>query len=420
VRVELLAIGTELLLGDLTNTNAAWLGRRLAEIGVDVTTSVVVGDNAARIAEAVSAGLGRADAVLCTGGLGPTQDDLTRLGLASAAGVALFRDERLADELRGRYAALGRVMPEMNLSQADLPTGATALPNAAGTAPGVRLELLGGVVYALPGVPHEMEAMFLASVRPDLLSRGQPAAIVSRTLRTVGRYESAVAELLGDLDRELEPAGNPTLAYLAGGGQVRVRITAKAGTREEAQRLIAPVEIRVRAALGDAVYGADDDTLEGVVHAALRGRAATVAVAESLTGGLLGALLTDAPGASQTFRGGFIVYATDLKAGLAGVPQPLLDAHGPVSPQVAAAMAAGVRDRLSATYGLALTGVAGPDPQDGRPPGTVYIGLAGPEAGEVRELRLPGDRARVRRYAAIAALDLLRRELTRPAAHPGR
>ncbi len=412
MRVELLAVGTELLLGDIVNGNAAWLGQRLAEVGVDVTTSVVVGDNIDRIAAALTAGLGRAEAVVVTGGLGPTQDDLTREAIAAVAGVELARDSELERALRERYAGLRRDVAERNFRQADLPAGARAIPNERGTAPGVRMELTGGVVFALPGVPHEMSAMFTAAVLPDLLaSAGEPAVIVSRVLRTAGIWESAVAEALAGLVDDLEPAGNPTIAFLAGGGEVRVRITAKAADRPAATALLGPVEAAARAALGENVYGVDDDSLDTVVHRLLRERDATVGVAESLTGGGLGAALTEMPGSSATFRGGVTAYAGDLKAGLLEVPATLLDTVGPVSAEVAAAMASGVRDRLRTTYGLSLTGVAGPGPQDGQAPGTVFAGLAGPGAVTTRALRLPGDRPRVRLLATVAALDLLRRTL---------
>jgi nicotinamide-nucleotide amidase len=271
----------------------------------------------------------------------------------------------------------------------------------------------GGVVYAMPGVPFEMEAMFLASVLPDLLARaGEPAVIVSRVIRTAGIWESSVADLLADEVARLEELGNPTIAFLAGGGQVRVRITAKAASRDAALELAGPVEERARQLLGDAVYGADDDTLPGVVHALLRERGESVAVAESLTGGLLGATLTEVPGASATFRGGVVAYATDLKAGALDVPAQLLADRGAVSRDVAAAMASGARRRLGATHGLALTGVAGPDEQDGQPVGTLHVGLSSPAGGVVRSLRVPGDRARVRQFAVVHALDLLRRSLS--------
>lgn len=412
MRAELLAVGTELLFGDIVNTNAAWLGRRLAEAGIDVTTSVVVGDNVGRIADAVTSALGRADALVVTGGIGPTQDDLTREALAEAAGVPLVRDPALEAALRERFTALRRDVPEMNYRQADLPAGATSIPNPRGSAPGVRVEIAGGVAYALPGVPHEMQRMFTESVLPDLLSRaGEPACIVHRVLRTAGMWESAVADALAGQVERLERDGGVTVAFLASQGQTRVRLTAKAATPEEARALIAPEEAAARTALGSAVYGADDDTLDGVVAGLLRARGATVAVAESLTGGLLGAELTKAAGASEVFAGGVVAYATTVKEALLGVPAEVVATHGAVSAECAAAMAAGARDRLGATYGLALTGVAGPGEQEGKPVGTVHVGLAGPDGVETRDLRLPGDRTLIRGYAVVAALNLLRLHL---------
>jgi nicotinamide-nucleotide amidase len=418
VRVETLAVGTELLLGDIVNGNAAWLGQRLAEHGFDVVAGALVGDNIERIAAAIRAGLERSDGVVITGGLGPTQDDLTREALAVVGDAALVRDERIVSELRDRAERLGRPLPERNLRQADVPVGATPLANQRGTAPGLAMELPGGVVYALPGVPHEMEAMFGERVLPDLLRRaGGGTAIVSRVLHTIGLWESAVAEQLGDLDRSLgeghdRDPGTPTLAYLAGSGEVRVRITAKAATRVQAQERIAPVEREVARLLGPAVYGADTDTIDSVVHRLLQDRGETVAVAESLTGGLLAARLTRTPGSSLSFRGGITAYATDLKARLLGVPEPMLQRDGAVADSTASAMADGARRELAATYGLALTGVAGPTDQEGKPPGLVYAALATPAQCVVRELRLPGDREQVRALAVVVALDLLRRHLT--------
>lgn len=412
MRVELLAVGTELLLGDIVNTNAADLGQRLAAAGLEVRTSVVVGDNVGRIAGAVSAALERADALVVTGGLGPTQDDLTREALAVVAGEELVRDPELERALADRYADAAREVPQVNYRQADRPASATSLPNDRGSAPGLRLELPAGVVYALPGVPHEMAAMFTASVLPDLLRRaGEPAVIASRVLGVVGMWESAVAEALAPLVDSLDAIGNPTVAFLAAEGLVRVRITAKAGDLVAARRLIEPVEETARAALGTSVFGADGETLASAVHLLLRNAAATVAVAESLTGGLLGARLSELAGSSTTFRGGLVTYATDLKVTLLGVPAETLQRAGVVSADTAVAMAEGARCALGATYGLSLTGVAGPDEQEGRPVGTVYAGLAGPGVGLAVHRRLPGDRGRVRTLATVSALDLLRRQL---------
>lgn len=422
MRVEIVAVGDELLYGDIINGNAAWLGRELADVGIRLETSVVVGDDVEAIAAAVVTALGRADAAILTGGLGPTQDDLTREGLARAAGVELVRDPFLESTLRRRFSDLGRTgasvpasrrAPEINYRQADLPVGAQPLPNERGTAPGLRVSIGAGVAYALPGVPHEMTAMFTTSVLPDLLRRaGEPAVVVHRVLRTAGMWESAVAEALAPEVERVTPLGNPTIAFLASGGQTRVRISARARNRAEAETLIAPVETAARAALGPGVYGSDDDSLEGVVHALLRERGATLAVAESITGGLLAGRLTDVAGSSVTFRGGVVAYATDLKESLLGVEGAVLGEHGAVSPETAAAMAVGVRERLGATYGLALTGIAGPDEQEGKPVGTVYVGLAGPDGVRTQSLRLPGDRPRNRAYAVVQALDVIRRALS--------
>jgi len=410
VRAELLAVGDELLYGDIVNGNAAWLGRELADVGIRLGRSVVVGDDIGAIRATVLEALGRADAVILTGGIGPTQDDLTREGLAAAAGVELRRDPALERALRERFAELGRTMPDMNFRQADVPEGGSSLPNGRGTAPGVRLELAGGVAYAMPGVPHEMEAMFTAAVLPDLLERaGTPAVVVHRVLRTAGMYESAVAAAMAPEVDRLAGVGNPSIAFLASGGQTRVRISAAAPDRATAKELIAPVEQFARGALGIGLYGTDEDTLEAVVHALLRERGQTVAVAESLTGGLLAGRLTDTPGASTTFRGGIVGYATDVKDSLLGADAV---AGGAVTPATAAAMASGVRERLGATWGLATTGVAGPDEQEGQPVGTLHVGLSGPIGTTTRSVRLPvPGRSNIRMLSCVQALDLLRRTL---------
>lgn len=412
MRAELLAVGDELLYGDIVNGNAAFLGRELADVGITVTHSVVVGDQIDVIADAVRSALSRADAVLLTGGLGPTQDDLTREALAVAAGVELRRDDFLESQLRRRFRELRRNVPDMNYRQADLPEGADPLPNENGTAPGLRLQLLGGVAYALPGVPHEMHAMFTGSVLPDLLRRsGEPAVVVHRVLRTAGMWESAVAQAMAPEVERLAAAGvgNPTIAFLASGGQTRVRISARAANRREASALIEPIERFGREALGAGLYGMDDDTLEGVVHRLLLERGETVAVAESLTGGQLAARLTDTAGASDTFRGGVIAYTAELKDALLGTAAV---ARGAVTEETAVRMATGVRERLGATWGLATTGVAGPTESEGQPVGTLYLGLAGPDGTQARHVQLPGDRALVRTLSVVQALDLLRRTLS--------
>jgi nicotinamide-nucleotide amidase len=415
VRAEIVAIGTELLLGDVVNGNAAWLGNELAAIGVDVEQTTVVGDNLARIAAILASACDRSDVVITTGGLGPTQDDLTREALARLTGSPLVRDPDLEAALIARYGAVGRPdFTRNNLRMADRPRDAVALPNAAGTAPGLRITHGDVVLYAMPGVPGEMRAIFSAWVRDELADRaGRGSVLLSRRLHTVGIWESEVAQRLADLDAELEVSGNPTLAYLASQGQTLVRVTAKAANVDDATALIDAVDARVRAALGDVVYGVDDDTLESVVLAALLRSGATVATAESLTGGLLGAALTKVAGSSEAYRGGVVAYATEAKHGLLDVPAELIEQRGAVDPDVALAMARGCRERFGATYGVATTGVAGPTEQDGKPVGAVFVALVGPRAGEhvVQELQLRGDRDRIRQATVTAALDMLRRLL---------
>jgi nicotinamide-nucleotide amidase len=418
MKAEIVAIGTELLLGDIVNGNAAWLGRELAAIGVDVEQTTVVGDNMARIAAILAHACGRSDVVITTGGLGPTQDDLTREALARLTGSPLDRDPALEAALVARYEAVGRPdFARNNLRMADRPRDAVALPNPAGTAPGLRVTHDGVVIYALPGVPAEMREIFSGWVRDELADRvGRGSVLLSRQLHTVGIWESEVADRLADLDAELEATGNPTLAYLASQGQTLVRITAKAASREEAVALIDAVDFRVRLALGEVVYGVDDDTLESVVQAALVRAGATVATAESLTGGLLSAALTAISGSSATCRGGVVAYATDAKQSLLGVPADLLAARGAVDADVARAMASGVRERFGATYGIATTGVAGPTEQDGKPVGTVFVAIVGPDdesgdASAAAALSLRGGRDRIRQATVTAALDLLRRVL---------
>jgi len=406
MRAEVLAVGTELLLGDIINTNAASIGQALASIGVDCYMHTTVGDNEDRIAGAMAVALERADALIITGGLGPTQDDVTREAIARVTGRPLIRDPEIEQQLRARFAELGRPMPEVNARQADVPKGASIIEPTWGTAPGLIIEHAGGVMYAVPGVPAEMEDMLARAVLPDLVRRtGEPTRIVSRIIRIAGISESAIAEKLQDVWQML--GGERTMAFLAGGGEVRVRLTAKAPDAARAQDLVAAAEASVRSALGAAVIGVDDETLEAVVGTLLLARGWTLGAAESLTGGALGSRISSTPGASEYFRGSIVSYATDVKEDLLGVPAWVLEEYGPVSEPVARAMADGARARLTADIAVALTGVAGPSEQ-GRPVGTVVIAVAGPLGEVVREVRLPGDRNTVRTLAVSGGLNLVR------------
>lgn len=422
--VEVLAIGDELLAGDIVNGNAAAVSARLAEVGVPVVRHTSVGDDVEVIAAAVREALARVPALVVTGGIGPTQDDLTREGIAAAAGVGLHREPELEAALRAAFADRGRDVPEMNYRMADLPDGARSIPNPLGAAPGVLAELprpdgaagpRTGVVYALPGVPAEMAAMLEQSVAPDLAARlPAPQAVVVRVVRTAGLWESEVAQLLAPVEERARAARQPVVAFLASGGQTRVKITATASTATAALALVEPVEAFARQVLGDAVVGGAADTLESVVLALLRSRGQTLAVAESLTAGLVAGRLAAVPGASDVLVGGVAAYATRLKSELLGVPAQVLSLDGAVSEATARAMAAGARQRLGADWGLATTGVAGPAAQEGHPAGTVHLAVSGPEGQEQAHLlHVPGDRERVRTLATVGALDLLRRSLLR-------
>ena len=413
VSAEVIAVGDELLAGDIVNRNAATISTALAGIGVPTDRHTSVGDDIAIIAAALADALTRSRVVIVTGGLGPTQDDLTREAIAVLLGTDLVENPALRDELVARLEARGRKAPAMNLRQAQLPVGSTAIVNPVGTAPGVRAEHAGGTVWALPGVPAEMRAMLSDSVLADVeRAMPVPQAVSVRIVRTSGIWESAVATAMAPAVERARAAGGPVIAFLAGGGQTRVKITGYAGTAAEADALVEPVEAFAIQVLGEAVYGGTDDSLESGVLATLRARGETLAAAESLTGGLLAGALTDVPGASEVFLGSITAYATPLKHELLGVDAGLLQRVGAVSRETAEAMALGVRERLGADWGIATTGVAGPAEQEGKPAGTVHVAVAGP-AGLVRHqlLVLPGERGLVRAAAVTQGLDLLRRSL---------
>jgi nicotinamide-nucleotide amidase len=409
MRAEIVGVGTELLLGQIANANAQWISQALAEIGVDVLHHQAVGDNLERIAEAFRLAVSRADVVIATGGLGPTQDDITREGLAEALGVALIRHPEIEDLLRDRFARLGREMPASNLRQADVPEGGRYILPQRGTAPGLAIRTRDGTrVYAVPGVPAEMREMLTGTILPELAEAAGPAAIASRVLKVTGMAESKVAELLDDLFRA---STNPTVAYLASPGEVKVRLTAKAPTRDAALELVAPLAAEVQRRLGDHVFSADDEALEDVVGRLLRARHMTAAAAESLTGGGLAVRLSAAPGSSATFAGSAVCYTASAKRDLLGVRQETIDGPGVVSEDCAREMAEGARRIFGADVGVALTGVAGPEEHDGKPVGTVCVGLAWDGGESTRQFRAPGVRAQVRRWAEQAALDALRRHL---------
>jgi nicotinamide-nucleotide amidase len=406
---EVVAVGTELLLGQVVDTNSAWIGEQLAASGIASHHQVKVGDNLARIVGVLRLALGRADAVIVCGGLGPTHDDITREAMASVMGVELVPDEAVAARIREMFAARNRAMPDNNLRQALVPVGATVIPQTRGTAPGLICPVGDRVAYLVPGVPHEMEEMVERAVLPDLRRRsGDPSAIVSRVLRTWGESESGLDQRLRPLIDRLDASpGGVTLAFLASGWEgIKVRLTAGAASAAAAAALLDPIEAEVRTVLGPIVFGVDDETMESVVIDLLRARGLTLGLAESVTGGLVTGRLTDVPGASDVVRGSIVSYASEVKFDLLDVPP------GPVVNEAAAmAMAAGARRVLDASVGMGLTGVAGPAEQDGMPPGTLCVGLAlGSDLSAVT-LRLPGQRRQMRQMSVISALDLLRRRL---------
>ena len=403
--VEVVAVGTELLLGQIVNTNAAYLGERLAELGLDAHHQVVVGDNHDRMVETIRTAMGRADAMIITGGLGPTQDDITREAICAATGREMRFSEEHASVLREFWRRLGREFPESNLCQAEYPEGAEQLANPRGTAPGLFLDHEGTMIFAVPGVPAELYQMLDDHVVPRLRrATGTGEVLVSRVLRTWGYGESAVADLLDDL---YHSSSNPSMAFLASAGEVKVRLSAKAGTEDEARSMIEPVEQEVRRRLGAAVFAADDQVLEQMILDELRSRGWTIGTAESLTAGMLATRLSLLPGSSEVFRGSVIPYATDLKPTMLGVPQHVIEAHGVVSAETAMAMAEGAARVMGVDVATALTGVAGPGVLE-HPPGTVFVAIRTPLDSRSRLLKMPGDRERVRAYTTTTALQLTR------------
>ena len=409
MRCNVVAIGTELLLGQINDTNSAWMGEQLAAAGIESHLQMKVGDNLARMEDAISVALVDADAVIICGGLGPTHDDLTREAIASLMGTDLEHDEAVAQVIREMFERRGRVMAENNLRQALVPRGATIIPQTRGTAPGLICPIGNKVLYAVPGVPHEMKDMFERAILPDLLARsGERAVIRSRVLRTWGESESRLNERLDGIIAELDTVGNPTLAFLASGWEgIKVRLTVKATDVRGADAVLDEWEARLRAEIGEIVFGTDDDTMESVVLAMLGQRGWTLGVAESVTGGLMGGRLTNVAGSSRVFRGGVISYASDVKFDVLGVDR------GPVvSESAAVQMAHGARRVLASDVAIAVTGVAGPDEQDGMPVGTLCIGVVLADgSAHATTTTLPGVRDQMRQMSVITALDFLRRLL---------
>ncbi len=409
MRCDVVAVGTELLLGQIVDTNSAWLGEQMAMAGIDSCVQVKVGDNLPRMVKAIRQALADADALVICGGLGPTHDDITREAIAEVMGTTLEFDDEVGMVIAEMFASRNRRMPEINMRQAMVPKGASVIPQRRGTAPGLVCPVGDKVIYAVPGVPFELYEMFERAILPDLLARsGSQSVIASRTLRTWGESESGLNERLHGLIGELDRVGNPTLAFLASGWEgIKVRLTAKADSSAAVQELLDVWDGRVREVVGDVVFGVDGDTMESVVLDLLRSRGFTLGLAESVTGGLVAGRLTNVAGASDVLRGSVVSYASEVKFEVLGVtPGPV------VNEAVAVEMALGAKRVLGADVGLALTGVAGPTDQDGVKPGTLCVGLAMPDGStQSRTLQLPGVRDQMRQLSVISALDFLRRAI---------
>ncbi|MDP4695188.1 MAG: competence/damage-inducible protein A [Ilumatobacteraceae bacterium] len=409
MRCSVVAVGTELLLGQIVDTNSSWLGEQLASAGIDSLFQVKVGDNLGRIVATLRSTLEQADAIIICGGLGPTHDDITREAIAEIMGVELEMNDEVALVIDQLFTSRGRRMPQNNLRQAMVPKGAKIIEQRRGTAPGLICPVGEKVMYAVPGVPFELYEMFERAILPDLLARsGEASVIKSRVLRTWGDSESGLNERLVGVINELEKVGNPTLAFLASGWEgIKVRLTAKANTESQAIELLDIWDAKVREQVEDLVFGVDGQNMESVVLQNLRERKLTLGIAESVTGGLMAGRLTAIAGASDVFRGAIVSYDSEVKFELLSV------SRGPVvSESAAKEMAVGVRKTLGSDIGLAVTGVAGPTEQDGVKVGTLCVGLAMPN-GDVRSttFSLPYGREQMRQFSVISALNFLRQSL---------
>jgi len=412
MKCEVVAIGTELLLGQIVDTNSSWIGEQLAMVGIDSHHQTKVGDNHDRIVAVLELALARSDAVIVCGGLGPTQDDITREAIADVMGVELVRDEEVVERIEAMFSGRDREMPDNNRRQADVPEGAMINPAMPGTAPGLICPLTGDhdgkIIYAVPGVPWEMQQMMTVGILPDLQERaGITSVIRSRTLRTWGQSESGLAEQLDDEIHRLDDTGEATIAFLASGWEgLKVRITAKADTSEAVDEVLAAEEARVREIIGDIVFGVDDDTMESVVLDLLRERGLSLGLAESVTGGLIASRITSVPGCSDVFRGAVVPYDRQLKLDVLDGPDVAA-----VSEEMVAAMAAGVCAKLGTDVSIAVTGVAGPGSLEGQDPGSVWVAIRLDGETTTKHLVLPFDRDRIRQFTCIMSLDMLRQRL---------
>jgi nicotinamide-nucleotide amidase len=409
MRAELITIGDELLLGQTIDTNAAFIGEKLAEAGIDLAYHTTVGDQSDDLISAIGLALNRVDFVLTTGGLGPTHDDITKKVICKFFKRQLVFHEEILKALEKRYADLGIAMSPINQNQALLPQGAKFFENKIGSALGLVFEERGKILIAVPGVPAEMEIMLVDHVIPMLKQKAPGKVIIHRKLRTIGIMESAIFEKVKDL---IDEKSFIKVAFLPGYKGVDIRLTAYSDDQPKATQAIAELETKFVERIGKYTFGYDEDELPEVIGKLLKTKSLTLAVAESCTGGLLGKILTDISGSSAYFRGGVIAYANEIKIGLLGVPSLAIESHGAVSSETAKFMAEGARENCGASLGLAITGVAGPTGgTTEKPVGLVYIGLASPEGTKTKEFRFRSDRQIIRTRAAYAALDMVRKFL---------
>jgi nicotinamide-nucleotide amidase len=407
MKAEILSIGTEILLGEIVDTNAAWIARKLPAIGIDLYYKHVVGDNLDRLQEAVERALARSDVLICSGGLGPTEDDLTREAIAAAFGETPAVDPELEATLRRFFEGRGYAMPESNVKQAWLIPSARAIPNPRGTAPGWWVERDGKVIVAMPGPPTEMTRMWEKEVEPELRKRGPGTVLVTRTLKTAGIGEGT----LNDMVREVLRGSNPSVGIYARADGVHLRIAAKAREEREAWSLVHPVEEDIRRRVGPAIWGADDDTFESIVGDMLKERHLTLATMESCTGGLLASIITDVSGSSAYFKSGLVAYQTEQKIAW-GVDAAVIEEHGVISAETAREMARAARSMLEASVGVGITGIAGSEEQEGKPPGTIHIAVdAMWEAPRSVSYTYAQGRDAVKRRAVTQAIVLLRQSL---------
>jgi nicotinamide-nucleotide amidase len=406
MKAEIIAVGSELLTPYRRDTNSLFLTERLNRLGIEVIRKSIVGDDRARLREAFEQALARADLVISIGGLGPTEDDLTREAVAELLGRRLNRDENVLREIQARFRRIGRKMAAVNERQALVPEGATALPNPNGTAPGLWLEAGERIVVLLPGPPPELVPMFREHVEPRLAGRAGGVELASRDLRVTGMPEADLDQLISPI-YTLYPDVQTTV--LAAPGEIEVHLRAWSAERAAAEKTLDEMVERLVLALGENVFTTGGESLEEVVARLLTLHHATIAVAESCTGGLVAARLTNIAGSSSYLLGGVVCYSNELKSAWVDVPAGLIEARGPVSAEVTTALAENIRRRSGATLGLAITGIAGPGGTPEIPAGTVHIALANGEATKSRSARFPGDRERVRRQASQMALDTVRR-----------